>query len=94
MRQSRLDWEERMAAELPVLAFEPGPGRVVLDLDRLVTSRLLIQASNGGGGFNNALGRLRTVELIVGSRELRASEVFFQEAPARRARRAAQSRGQ
>jgi hypothetical protein len=47
-----------------------------------------------GGGLNNALGRLRTLELIVGSRELRASEVFFQEAPARRARRAARSRGQ
>jgi hypothetical protein len=44
-----------MAAELPVLAFEPGPGRVVLDLDRLVTSRLLIQASSGGGKLAHLL---------------------------------------
>jgi hypothetical protein len=30
-----------------------------------------------GGGFNNALSRLRTLELIRGSRELKASEDLF-----------------
>lgn len=32
-----------------------------------------------GGGFNNALSRLRTLELIEGRGEMRASESFFQE---------------
>jgi hypothetical protein len=32
----------------------------------------------GGGGFNNALGRLRTLELIHGSRELRADDTLAQ----------------
>jgi hypothetical protein len=32
-----------------------------------------------GGGFNNALGRLRTLELIEGRSELRASETFFED---------------
>jgi len=31
----------------------------------------------GGGGFNNALSRLRTLELISGRGEMRASEEFF-----------------
>ena len=31
-----------------------------------------------GGGFNNALSRLRTLELISGRGEIRASEVFFE----------------
>ena len=31
-----------------------------------------------GGGFNNALGRLRTLELIEGRGELRASSSFFE----------------
>ena len=31
-----------------------------------------------GGGFNNALSRLRTLELIEGRGELRASEGFFE----------------
>ena len=30
-----------------------------------------------GGGFNNALGRLRTLELVQGRGELRASENLF-----------------
>jgi len=30
-----------------------------------------------GGGFNNALGRLRTLELVQGRGELRASDNFF-----------------
>jgi hypothetical protein len=30
-----------------------------------------------GGGFNNALGRLRTLELVQGRGELRASDEFF-----------------
>lgn len=35
-----------------------------------------------GGGFNNALGRLRTLDLIQGSREgLAASDALFSEAP-------------
>jgi uncharacterized protein len=32
----------------------------------------------GGGGFRNALGRLRTLELISGRGTLRASDVFFE----------------
>ncbi len=32
-----------------------------------------------GGGFNNALGRLRTLELVTGRPDLRASEALFQE---------------
>ncbi len=32
-----------------------------------------------GGGFNNALGKLRTLELITGSKELRASDELFGE---------------
>jgi hypothetical protein len=31
----------------------------------------------GGGGFNNALGRLRTLELVQGRGELRASNDLF-----------------
>jgi hypothetical protein len=31
----------------------------------------------GGGGFGNALGRLRTLELVEGSKELKASEELF-----------------
>ena len=30
-----------------------------------------------GGGFNNALGRLRTLELVHGRRQLRASDDLF-----------------
>lgn len=33
---------------------------------------------SSGGGFNNALGKLRTLGLIHGSNKLKASEVFFQ----------------
>lgn len=32
----------------------------------------------GGGGFNNALGKLRTLELIEGRGEMKASDDFFQ----------------
>jgi hypothetical protein len=31
-----------------------------------------------GGGFNNSLGRLRTLELITRGAEISASEEFFQ----------------
>jgi hypothetical protein len=34
-----------------------------------------------GGGFNNALGRLRTLELVQGRGELRASDNLFDENP-------------
>jgi uncharacterized protein len=34
----------------------------------------------GGGGFNNALGRLRTLELVQGRGELRASSNLFNSA--------------
>ena len=30
-----------------------------------------------GGGFNNALGRLRTLELVQGQGEIRASDDLF-----------------
>jgi hypothetical protein len=33
-----------------------------------------------GGGFNNALGRLRTLELVQGRGELRASDNLFNSA--------------
>ncbi|MEP7338643.1 MAG: DUF87 domain-containing protein [Acidobacteriota bacterium] len=32
-----------------------------------------------GGGFNNALSKLRTLELIYGSKELKASGIFFED---------------
>ena len=35
--------------QLPSLSFAAGPGCVPIDLDRLVATRLLIQASSGGG---------------------------------------------
>jgi len=31
----------------------------------------------GGGGFNNALSKLRTLELVSGSKDIKASEVLF-----------------
>jgi len=34
--------------------------------------------SVGGGGFNNALSKLRTLELIEGRGTLTAGEVFFE----------------
>ena len=34
--------------------------------------------SSAGGGFNNALGKLRTLELIEGRGAMRAGEVFFE----------------
>lgn len=41
-----------------------------------LASRTGYEAS--GGGFNNALSRLRTLELIEGRGEIRASGVFFE----------------
>jgi DNA helicase HerA-like ATPase len=38
-----------MASRLPSLSFAAGPGCVPIDLDRLVATRLLIQASSGSG---------------------------------------------
>jgi uncharacterized protein len=40
-----------------------------------VASRANYEAS--GGGFNNALGKLRTLELINGRGELKATDEFF-----------------
>jgi hypothetical protein len=34
-----------------------------------------------GGGFNNALGRLRTLELVLGRGPLRASDNLFSRSP-------------
>jgi len=42
-----------------------------------VAAKAGYQAS--GGGFNNALGRLRTLELVQGRGELRASRDLFDE---------------
>jgi uncharacterized protein len=41
-----------------------------------VAARAGYEAS--GGGFNNALGRLRTLELVQGRGELRASDNLFE----------------
>ncbi len=38
-----------MPEAVPLLAFRPEPGAVTLDLERLVTTRLLVQANSGGG---------------------------------------------
>jgi hypothetical protein len=43
-----------------------------------VARRTPTQYEPTGGGFNNALSRLRTLELIDGRGELRASEVLFE----------------
>jgi hypothetical protein len=38
---------------------------IKLDIMRLVESRLLVQASSGGGGFLNSIGKLCTLGLAV-----------------------------
>jgi hypothetical protein len=40
-----------------------------------ITARTGYEAN--GGGFNNALGRLRTVELVEGRGDLKASDNLF-----------------
>jgi hypothetical protein len=47
--------------------------------DALTKDEVAIKAGyqSNGGGFNNALGRLRTLELVQGRAELRASDVLF-----------------
>ena len=55
-----------------------GKTRLSMDLPRLIDTRMLIQA-NAGGAFNNALGKLRTLELISGKAELKASDELMGE---------------
>jgi hypothetical protein len=47
--------------------------------DALTKEELAVQAGYeaNGGGFNNALGRLRTLELVQGRREIKASDNLF-----------------
>ena len=47
--------------------------------DALTKEELAVNAGYepSGGGFNNALSRLRTLELVQGRGELRASDNFF-----------------
>ena len=49
---------------------------IEINLVSLLKTRLLIQA-NSGGGFNNALGKLRTLELIKGYGNITANESLF-----------------
>lgn len=51
------------------------------DAPRAVTKEALAEATgyaSAGGGFNNALSRLRTLELINGSGEVRLSETLVE----------------
>lgn len=47
---------------------------IKINLASLLKTRLLIQANSGG--FNNALGRLRSLELIVGRGTISASKIL------------------
>src|SRR2546425_5150719 len=69
-------WKSRLGgAQLAIFNYlvdHPGP----------VSKEDLAQATGyeaTGGGFNNALGRLRMLELIQGRREVQASDVLFEE---------------
>lgn len=58
-----------------------------LDVDTFVTSTQAIVAVKAGyaadgGGFNNALSRLRTLELIEGKAKLKASDQLHEGARA------------
>ena len=61
--------------------------RVLLDAYPASLTKVEVATASGyepaGGGFNNALSRLRTLELIMGRGELQASGDFFQETSAR-----------
>jgi len=67
--RNRLGKAERLILEALSLAY-PNP----LSKEE-VAAKAGYEAS--GGGFNNALGRLRTLELVQGRGELRASDDFF-----------------
>ena len=61
--------------------------RVLIDAYPASLTKADVATASGyepaGGGFNNALSRLRTLELITGRGELQASGDFFQETGAR-----------
>jgi uncharacterized protein len=69
--RGRLGKAERLILEALTQAF-PAP-----------LSKEAVAAKTGyeanGGGFNNALGRLRTLELVQGHGELRASDNLFEQ---------------
>ena len=67
--RSRLGKAERLILETLTEAFP----------DALTKEEVAVKAGYeaNGGGFNNALGRLRTLELVQGRGELRASDDLF-----------------
>jgi uncharacterized protein len=67
--RSRLAKAERLILETLTQAFP----------DALTKEEVAAKAGYeaNGGGFNNALGRLRTLELVQGRGELRASDNLF-----------------
>jgi len=67
--RSRLGKAERLILEALTQAYPAGLNK------EEVATRAGYQAS--GGGFNNALGRLRTLELVQGRGELRANDNLF-----------------
>jgi hypothetical protein len=67
--RNRLGKAERLILETLTQAYPAGLNK------EEVAARAGYEAN--GGGFNNALGRLRTLELVQGRGELRASENLF-----------------
>jgi hypothetical protein len=63
-------------AEREILSVLVGAYPDALTADQ-IASRTETQYEPNGGGFRNALGKLRTLELVTGRGELRASEELF-----------------
>ncbi len=70
--RGRLEKAERLILETLTEAYPAGLGK------EEVAARAGYEAN--GGGFNNALGRLRTLELVQGRGEIRASDNLFSSA--------------
>jgi uncharacterized protein len=68
--RNRLGKAERLILEALTQTYPAGLNK------EEVAARAGYEAS--GGGFNNALGRLRTLELVQGRGELRASDNLFE----------------
>jgi hypothetical protein len=72
MRSGRLGKAERLVFEALTQTYPDSLSKQEL------AARTGYEAS--GGGFNNALGRLRTLELVQGRADLRASDNLFNSA--------------
>ncbi|MGO9265753.1 MAG: hypothetical protein ACLQBA_12865 [Candidatus Binataceae bacterium] len=70
--RNRLGKAERLILETLTQAYPAGLNK------EEIAARAGYEAN--GGGFNNALGRLRTLELVQGRGEIRASDNLFNSA--------------